>query len=503
MNDCLKKNVFGAFVFASIVFIIWMTTRYFPVEPDVANSPLVWREYATKGLSAIHELNPTIDNWYFTVYPLHFLVFSLLGGDGLIPLRITSALFCISIAIFGMLIVKRGFGYYSGIVALCLLTLMPAFGYTFGFMAHPFSHNSTNAFGIACLFILLINVNIKSFTLTLLVSVVSLLAAVSDPWYIASFFIPMFLSYSVLCVFDKKLILHSILLLIACVIALSNIVQFYLGIPPHVLTIVSISEMLVNIKWCIILIGKGLNLFIIDNDYTAIASFACWVLAMIFAAFVLLNKNNERRLLVLFSFLSIAGIISSFIITYQSPDYISARFFMNVTCFVLMMCGAAISSKFKYIFIFLALLFVASSLNSYKTHQAPLHNQSESVYNFIDFLNKNNLHYGYGSFWDKSVTVNWLSGGRIHITPVFFNPQNGFIDFKSVRQQTMASWHSDEAFKTAPERQFIVVNTAADGERCLEMDSCIEGIIKQVGAPDQILIYNDDRILVFDRRINI
>ena len=81
------------------------------------------------------------------------------------------------------------------------------------------------------------------------------------------------------------------------------------------------------------------------------------------------------------------------------------------------------------------------------------------------------------------MTVNWLSGGDIQITPVFFNADSGKIDFTGVRQQTLTSWHSKEAFNSAPERQFIAVSVANE--------------------PDEVLNFEERVILVFNKKLNL
>lgn len=490
----------------SSLFLVWITTRYFPVEPDVVNSPIVWRHILDNGISAIQDWNPTVDNWYFTVYPVNFLVFSLLGDDGLIALRLSTSLFSICIAITAMLTVRKCFGYIPAISSLILLSLIPAFSYTFGFMSHPFSHNSTNAFGFLCLLLSLLNIKYKNIAFTVFISTTALLSGVSDPWFMASYFIPLLMTYSLMCVWDRKLTPHTIIILIACIIALSNVIQSMLDIPPHHFKLVALSDMLINLKWTILLIGKSLNIFFIDNDLTSSLSFFVWAIVIFLSAYLTLTDkeiNKNKIYVVIFSLLSIAGIASSFVLSYESPDYISSRFFMNITCFALLLCCMGMSSRFKLFFYAIAFLFSVSSINSYINNKSPLHNQTEIINSYIDFLKKNDLHYGYGSFWDKSITVNWLSGGNIHITPVFFNPATGRIDFKSVRQQTLTSWHTQHAFNSAPERQFIAVTTANHPERCLEMTSCLSGIQEQVGKPDEILEFGTTKILVFNRKLNL
>ncbi|EFW4072445.1 gtrI, partial [Shigella flexneri] len=157
MSICIKQSALKILLALSALLITWLTTRYFPVEPDVANSPIVWRHILENGISSIHDWKPTVDNWYFTVYPINFLFYMLLGDDGLVALRLSTAVFSIAIVIAAMLTLRKAFGFTPALFSIILLSLIPYFSYTYGFVSHPFSHNSTNAFGFLCLLISVFN----------------------------------------------------------------------------------------------------------------------------------------------------------------------------------------------------------------------------------------------------------------------------------------------------------------------------------------------------------
>lgn len=499
-----SKYVYIAGLIFSAFFVTWLTFRYFPVEPDSANSPIVWRAFITSGFYALDQWSPTIDNWYFTVYPVNFIVFYLLGNDGPSSLKIATALFSIFIIFSASYLIKDLKGRVAAFISIIALTAIPAFNFTYGFIAHPFSHNSTNAFGFLCLIIAFFNIKYKSVTVALISSLVALMASISDPWFMASFFIPIVFSAWVMSYFEKKFIIHAIIYSIMCAIGLSNIVQISLGLPIHKLLLVTPAEMLENLKWTILILGRSLNLFFIDNTVSYVASFIIW-LTLIVLYFSMYIKSKQKCLKSIFfnafTALSIAGIVSSFIITYQGPDYISARFFVNIVFIAIIICVLGCFSNIKLPFFVIIWALLANSAFSYIKVTLPLHEQSPLVLRYIDFLKRNNLTYGYGSFWDKANTVTWLSGGYIHITPVFFNPSAGTIDFSSARQQTMKFWHSSNFIKAAPQRQFIAVTLAADGERCTEWQTCIDGIEKQVGTPDEVLVFEDTKILVYNEPI--
>jgi hypothetical protein len=78
-------------------------------------------------------------------------------------------------------------------------------------------------------------------------------------------------------------------------------------------------------------------------------------------------------------------------------------------------------------------LYIASSLYSYQVTTKPLYDQENQTYDYISFLKKNNLTFGYGDYWKLSNNVNWLSFGEIHISPVMFDKVDFHIQFDSTR----------------------------------------------------------------------
>ncbi|MGJ7308068.1 hypothetical protein ABM074_00340 [Morganella morganii] len=121
---------------------------------------------------------------------------------------------------------------------------------------------------------------------------------------------------------------------------------------------------------------------------------------------------------------------------------------------------------------------------------------------YISFLLKNNLTYGYGSFWySMGMSVNWISNGQIHITPVYFDHKTGNINFEQVRVQTLTTWHTEEFINNKPQRQFLAITPGQTGDTCPDIKICIEGAQKQIGAADEILKYNNTIFLVYNEPI--
>lgn len=200
----------------------------------------------------------------------------------------------------------------------------------------------------------------------------------------------------------------------------------------------------------------------------------------------------------LFSFLTVTGIISSFIISYDLPADISARFFINIICFVVITSALGYSFSRNPLILMVLALYIASSAYSYSIIKTPLYDQEEQTKNFVTFLKKHNLHFGYGDYWKYSNSVNWLSSGSIHISPVIFDESDYHIQFDNVRVQTMKSWLTESYVKTSPDRQFVAIPGI---ESEASANSRIDAIRKQLGNPDETLIFQDLTLFVYNHRI--
>lgn len=498
-----KINRFYFFIII-LILTFWvaygLTSRYFPIEPDAANSSLVWRALLAEGISVFKDWAPTPDNWYFTVYPINFLFFLLTGNDGIFPLTLSTSVFVAMTAIVLAAILYSITRTWHALLAILALVCLPAFVYTFGFVAHPFSHYSTNFFGAVCLALSLYNLKKNSVLLAVAYSIISLLAAVSDPWFSATYFLPLLL---VNIYFSWKKVISvktTGIVFVAFILSMTHVLPRMLGLPIQRFKLVPVDQWLINAQWTVQVLGKSLNLFFVDNFLACTSSLIIWTMMVVWALYKCLKHNNKTVFIALFSFLTIAAIISSFIISYDLPSILSARFFVNVICFSVIistLCYALTKNPF---YLFLLFFYVASSCYSYHITDKPFQDQRQLTNQYMSFLEKNHLNFGYGDFWHLSNNVNWLSGGRIHITPVLFN-DDLTLDLKSSRSQTLRSWLSQKFIKSAPNRQFIAIPLTEKPISNPAENEQYKIIKKQFGNPDEVLTFQDMIILIYSKKI--
>ncbi|MEI2267168.1 hypothetical protein [Erwinia sp. CGal63] len=498
----VKKLIYIITVFITVYFSWLITHRYFPVEPDAANSPLVWRALMNEGAAVFKDWAPTPDNWYFTVYPINFIFFMLSGSDGIASLTASTSFFVAFTAIILAAIVCFTTKSWHAVFILFSLIFLPAYLYTYGFVAHPFSHYSTNFFGVVCLALAVYNIKKNSTILAGVYSIIAVFSAVSDPWFSATYFLPLLLTHGYFT-WKKVISLKSTTyVFVAFVLSMTHVIPRMLGLPIQRFKLVPLEQWLANAEWTCHILGRSLNLFFVDNPIAWIASLIIWVGLTIWALYICLRQQEKRIVFIsLFSFLTISAIISSFIVSYDSPAEISARFFVNAICFVVVLVTLLLSFSKNIIPGIVLTLYIASSLYSYHVHTRPLYDQKQQTYDYINFLEKNNLTYGYADFWAFSNSVNWLTEGRVHITSVLFKDDYS-IDFSSSRSQTMRSWLTEDFIRSTPERQFIAI-PAVNSEGNAEANFRIQAIEKQFGKSDEQLPFQNMIILIYNHQLAI
>jgi len=250
--------------------------------------------------------------------------------------------------------------------------------------------------------------------------------------------------------------------------------------------------MLSNANQAVSITAKILPLWYGSGKTESYLMFFAWVVVLAISAALLIRKGGRHRITALVCSLSIMGVYSSSIIGDQEPHQ---RFYLNVMpCLMLIISLASQFNRYLIIPLLMTMIISITLLFGvnfgYKKNQNP-------VDDYVKFLNVNKLDYGYGSFWGMNMSVNWLSKGAIHITPVYFSKSDGSVDFKSVRVQTLSTWHKKEFINSQPPRQFIAISKGMSGDRCMDIELCVAGVQKQIGKADEILKYNDMTFLIY------
>lgn len=472
-----------------------------PYDSDIVNSQIFWPEFLRSGMDAFRNWIPTVDSWYLSVYPLHFLFYYIFGStDTSVVIAATAVyLIIISASVYGITKIITGSELASIALVLCLFC--PAFSYTYGFLVHPFSHNSTNSLGLLCIYLALQAYQGRSLLITAISSLIAVMASVSDPWFLASYLLPLIIGSIVISFKDHSHVKIAICYAVAFAISYSGAIQSFLGIPIHAFTLVTLPVMFDNLIQMVFLVGRMLNVFVIQHDIAYSLSFivfTCLTLFALYKLFILGGINKYLSVILLFS---AAGILSSFVLSYPDVSILSARFFVNLQ-YICIALSLILTVKFRSVISAVVLVLYASgSIYSYSITPSGLHQKKDETVDFVRFLHQNNLSFGYGSFWRLTHTVTWFSNEKIHVTPVYFSDIDGAIDMRRSRAQTMRSWLTKDFISHSPARQFIAISSSSGGKCRNDINFCVNGTIDKIGVPDEKLKYNDVVVLVYNKRL--
>ncbi len=499
LTICKYWPIVRAFLWvASFFSIYFLTSQYFrhTLNADFANSPLVWREFVNSGIHALYDWKPTPDSWYFTVYPVNFLMFWALGDDGITPLIISTALFTWTVAVIASTISEKLASKTAAVLVLLALTFLPELMYTRGFVQHPFSHNSTSAFGMIVFLLAIYNYRKDSLMITVLTAFVAWIATSSDMWLVPSYFLPVIFSELYLIFAEKRRKTHLPIYVLFFILGLARVLPNIFGIAIQQIRLAPLHQMITNTIRMFEITGKSLNIFISDSGIANYASLFVWLVALTFGCVVAYRKGGTHRYTVLIFALSILGVASSFILTSMSTKNF-ARFFVNIIPCAIVLLSVSGADKHKAFTAIPLLLMVITSLVSYDLDKTKDDDKIRDLQEYMTFLDNHDLHFGYGDFWNRSIEVMWLSGGRKTIIPVLGDDRYG-IKVTAVRWQNMRSWHSKEFLENAPDRQFIAV---AKSNSCNDVETCIGRIVNSYGKPDEVLRYKETSVLVYNQKI--
>lgn len=469
-----------------ITFII--VDRYFSANADMVNSALAWKEVGEHGLSVLKLWQPTVDNWYLAIYPVHFLIFYVCGDPSIFMLKVMSVSQTVFTSLVASLIVYHVTKKKSSFLLIIYLSCLSYFAYVIGFVHHLFSHNAINLYGLICVLIYIRWQ--KSFIATTVICVISLAAAVSDPWYVVAYLLPLAL-YSIYVQIKKELggltaVIQFSMFIITIVVFFSGIVQKLMYVPVTHFELASLDVIKNNIKWFFWDYGRIVNLFFVEKNAAYVISAILFIMLTIFV----LIKNSDRSINILL-LLSILGISSTFIIGNPGKAQYSARFLVNIIYLVPVII--LINYK-RNILVVLIPALVLSLLSSAWSHFSHGRNNADSdSLQMIQFMRDNSLNFGYGDYWGlRANDATWRSGGDVVIRPVIFDKDTGMIKWTRKHSQSFSTWYGPYQGKA-----FIAMTEV--GETCHDIKKCIEGVQKQYGKPGVILKYKKITFFVYNK----
>jgi len=486
MTDRNNKILLALNLMAGLILACFFVHLHYQPDSDIANSAVTWHEVSRKGLSSLNDWRPTPDNWYFSVYPVNYLVFYIFGSSPFV-MELIEVFQLFLLALFSSMICYQLTKNSKSFLLIPLLCSLSSFSFTVGYISHPASHNLTNLYGLVSIYIFIGKrrdcLTWRDFAILL----ISIAASVSDPWFLPAFYLPMFISSIYWSISNKKLNItsHCLWLAVAALI-FSHAIERYFYLPVASFSLGPISQWLNNFYWLMFGVGGISNIFLINSKFTYISSSAIFLFFISYA----LYASSIRKDIKVFIAMSILGISSSFIIGSNVGAEKHARFFVNITYIGLIICfSALIMSRVRMFYIFFLLLIVSQLYSHTQPERRLLPWSSVKV---LNTLKKHNLDYGFGPYWGaQALAVTWISDFNVALRPVTFEKDTGHMILGG-RPQTFDHWYSAPLNR----KTFIIIMT--DVEECHELQTCLNGVKEQYGNPDEIINDSNVNIYVYD-----
>jgi len=519
-----KVGLLSLSYFAAVLLGLYGSLRVvvnlFGIEADTCHSIMLWHGVNAHGLTWLKDWNYTQDNWLFSLVPFHFLGFLLFGAKPAVAVVAGWLIFVLSAFISGLVAWQLNAKRSAFLIPLTLLFL-GLYAHSSGYASYSTSHNVTNLFGLASLLLMMKWTKNRNTSTLLFILLLLITGAISDPWMLAAYNLPIVLVSLLLWKFSQfeidrtdciKLFLTSTGSFIAAKSQLFGALNFLSDMHYHLGDWGAIKN---NSMFLIKDLGGLLNIFPFQNSNEFIpAVLSIGIIAiLLFVNITIATQKNmyaHQCLLVFctFSFFSIGGIFLAFVLSSVEADNISARFLLNCLFLIVIALGVLIDLNWerlsitqKAFYASVVALFLTSGITStFQFWQSPEFGLKDGGTNsLIDFLQKNNLSYGYGPYWGSNANaVTAVSKSAIRIRPVLFDKENGMM-IAGKRPESSKRWYTIEDLPPGQKEYFVFVKS--DGEECPDINLCIRGLSKQFGDPAKLLKYGEATILVWDHSL--
>jgi len=492
------------------------------ISADMCDTVMIWYGVQEYGWKFVKFWIYNQDNWLFSLFSFHFLLFKFLKPTASVVYWATYIIFLGNLLICGLIAKSLKASYSIGLVPIILLCT-GFFAFRHGFLTYPVSHNITNFYGLLSLLFTLYWAKNQRLYWLILIFLASVIGGLSDPWQVPSYIIPISCTALVFLLFYPHLINQksSRQLIVSISLAAIAIYTKFFGLFPFLqktsFHLASPKTIFMHIGISLRDIGWLLNFIPGKFNYTLVAVILS--LLIIFSLIGLLIFKIKQNLpldstrITFFLFIAFSLMISLGIFCLYSgsvgglPDYDSGRYLLNIL-FILIL-GITITAELywdnlsklsKSIVMILGLFYATAGITSnFYLWKSPINLNSSDYYKLSNFLTTHHLNYGYASYGTANV-MTWLSQNKLRVRTVNFSKKNGFV-FLGNQIQTSKLWYLPE---DAPRNQhyFFIYLGRADYE-CPNMEICINGLTQQFGKPVNKIQYQNDYILVWDHAITI
>lgn len=508
----------------------WMSLRHsfarWNVDPDIADPLLIWSGVRQHGLGFVATWHYTQDNWLLSLVPLAGLSYAVFGASPAVVIGSGWLIFLACVLLTALLAWKA-----AGPLAAMLLAAMLLFANTeaigpTGFLTYPVTHNISLAWGLGALALAARGLERGSAPACTGAAVLLLVGAISDPWLNAAVTLPLLLVAGVLGVLHRRTDTgRSALVLCASaalvfVLARSRMLGLMHFLQGAEYSRASLSAIGGHLGWLARAMAAMFNIVPGGSSQTpALIALDCGALLLALTAVsvptVLRFRTAEPRVQLLagVALVSIPLVAFAYLVgSFPAGSYVG-RFMINLYflgpllgALVLARPGAGsrvhsgIAAPVRAALYGYAALFALSGAceqpAAWWTGRPAL--AATGSAQLAGFLASHHLSYGYGPYWGSEANaVGWVSGGRVVIRPVQFNPTTSRVAPRDA--QTSSLWYTPSDRPPDAGETFLIV--ADDGENCPDIQACIAAASAQFGPPARRLVWRNLSILVWPHEL--
>lgn len=502
---------------------------FFGVEPDTSHSIMLWQGFRSYGINGFLDWNFTSDNWLLSLVPFNFLGFAVFGPKPVVSIILGWLIFILSVILAGSIAWKLDAKKSSILIVVLLLNLGRS-AHIYGFASYSTSHNITNLFGLFAIWLIIDWMRSPKFWHPIILTLALITGAVSDPWMLAAYNLPIFI-VATLSLFrvmqllstqeSFKLAISALISILASQTKLFGILYF---LPSMIFQPANWDTLNENTIFLIKDLGGILNLIpirlpVLSEQTSFLPPLISLLIIIGILQYLILQTfslnaqtNKSKQLFLSISFFSVGGIITAFIINSVPTNLFSSRYLINCPYFILIsICVLAenlwpsFSKKIKAFFLSIIFIFliasIYSNLQSIKLRFFQINDGAVSETS--KFLTNNGLTYGYGAYWGSNANaITAASNGEIIVRPIAFNPKTGEATFPN-QWQTSKRWYLEGDAPKGTKEFFVIVKS--HGEECPDIKLCLNSLSHQFGPPDRVLhtpgYYGGATIFVWKHRL--
>jgi hypothetical protein len=540
-RSVILKKIIMAMLIVLALFALWTsiheTFAIWTVNADTVDMALLFHGFQNHGISFLKTWRYTQDNWLLSAGPLSFIIYYFFGVNDYTIIGSGWFILVFNAFLGGYILYKltKYQSIYPSLFFLlaCLFPSLGALGGN-GFMAFFLSHNSTMSIVLVSFFTLLTAlqkekqtlISISMFLLSLLVFV----GGISDPWFNAAFTVPAIISLSLLALSKKNIfVVYVSLFYIAVGFILAQTKLFgELSFLPSTsyIFVTSLDQFGKNVHFLI----SSLSTFSNAHELLKINIllgylYIIGVFYVVFRSFYFLLKNyriaeSTEKLFINFSVFSITTMVAAFVLSNFPGGYYSGRFLVNIFYMLFMVVIYSYYSEHKEsyyrLIVPLSLLFLYSLSSVYQGEpywrQIKLINNQLSSISLINFLERHNLHYGYGGYWAADANaISVISGYHVLIRPVSYEPiykkgSDGNFPFAYIvgnHPQSSPFWYHKNNIKKYKSSFLVIADGGAPELYRNNVKQSEKIAIEQFGLPDRSYKFDKKTILVWNKDINV